>query len=252
MITVTDHGPVRELRLDRPPANALSPELLVRLCDLVDAAPAEGARALVLSGSPGMFSGGLDVPVLLGLDRAAMGDAWELFHRGMRALAASTLPVVAAITGHSPGGGMVLALFCDRRVMAEGPFKIGLNEVSVGIPLPRVILTVLRRQVGARRAERLAVTGALLDPTGALEAGLVDEVVPADQLLERSVGWCRQLLELPQDAVAATRSAARADLVAVFDHIDRPSLEAELDRCWFADEPQRILTRLVQRLTKRA
>lgn len=251
MITVNDHGPVRELRLDRPPVNALSPDLLSRLCDLVDAAPAQGVRAVVVSGSPGMFTGGLDVPLLLGLDRAAMGDAWELFHRSMRTLAASTVPVVAAITGHSPGGGMVLALFCDRRVMAEGPFKVGLNEVAVGIPLPRVILAALRRQVGARRAERLAVAGALLDPAGALEVGLVDEVAPADEVVERSVAWCRQLLELPQGAVAATRAAARADLMVLFDHLDRASLDAELDRCWYADEPQRILTRLVERLTRR-
>lgn len=252
MITVTDHGPVRELRLDRPPANALSPELLVRLCDLVDAAPEEGARALVVSGSPGMFTGGLDVPVLMGLDRAAMGDAWELFHRSMRTLAASPLPVVAAITGHSPGGGMVLALFCDRRVMADGPFRIGLNEVTVGIPLPRVILAALRRQVGARRAEELAATGALLEPGDALRAGLVDEVAPAAEVVGRALAWCQQLLALPPAAVAATRADARADLAALFDHVDRAALDAELERCWYAAEAQRTLARLVERLKKRS
>jgi len=252
MIAVTDHGPVRELRLDRPPANALSPDLLARLCDLVDAAPEEGARALVVSGSPGMFTGGLDVPLLLGLDRAGMADAWELFHRSMRTLAASPLPVVAAMTGHSPGGGTVLALFCDRRVAAAGPFRLGLNEVSVGIPLPGVILAALRRQVGPRHAERLAVTGALLDALAALEVGLVDEVAPEDEVVQRAVGWCRQLLELPPGAVAATRSEARADLVALFDHVDRAALEAELERCWYAEEAQRILTALVERLTRRS
>jgi len=252
MITVTDHDLVRELRLDRPPANALSPELLERLCALVDAAPAEGARALVLSGSPGMFTGGLDVPVLMGLDRAAMVDAWGLFHRTMRTLAASLVPVVAAITGHSPGGGMVLALFCDRRMMAEGPFKIGLNEVQVGIPLPEVILAALRRQVGVRRAEELAVTGGLLDPAGARRAGLMDEVVPAAGLVERAVGWCRQVLELPREAVAGTREAARADLVGLFQHLDRAKLDAELERCWYAPEAQHTLTGLVEQLTRRA
>ena len=72
MITTTNHGAVRVLQLNRPPANALSPELIVALKDAIEAAPAEGARALVLSGLPGMFSAGLDVPLLVTLDRAAM------------------------------------------------------------------------------------------------------------------------------------------------------------------------------------
>jgi len=87
MIDVRDHGDVRELRLNRPPANALSPELLERLCAHVVSAPSEGARALVISGAGGMFTGGLDVPLLLRLDRAGMMAAWATFHGAMQMLA---------------------------------------------------------------------------------------------------------------------------------------------------------------------
>lgn len=156
----------------------------------VQLAPGEGKRALVLSGSPGIFSAGLDVPVLLKLDRPAMDAVWRDFYALMHALAASPIPIAIAITGHVPAGGTVLALFCDWRVAAEGDFKIGLSEVQVGLPLPPVILSVLRRLVGARQAERLAVTGLLVPPGNAAALGLVDEVVPVEQVVERAIKWC--------------------------------------------------------------
>ena len=107
MIEVVEHGEVRELRLARPPANALSPELLKELCSQVSAAPADGVGALVLSGSEGLFTGGLDVPLLLTFDHEEMVRTLDLFFGAMEALAVSEIPVAAAITGHSPAGGAV-------------------------------------------------------------------------------------------------------------------------------------------------
>ena len=171
MIEVVEHGRIRELRLARPPANALSPDLLSELASRVNAAPGEGAAAIVLSGSAGMFTGGLDVPLLLGLDREGMERALALFFDAMEALAGSEIPVAAAITGHSPAGGAVLSLFCDWRVMASGSFVIGFNEVRIGIPIPSVVADALVRVVGERRAEELCQTGRLLAPDEALAVG---------------------------------------------------------------------------------
>jgi enoyl-CoA hydratase/carnithine racemase len=178
MIVVTDHGPVRELRLDRPPANALTPDLIVELREALTRAPEEGVKAMVLAGRPGRFSGGLDVPYLLSLDREGMDRLWREFYRLLHALAASHVPIAAAVTGHSPAGGAVMALFCDYRVMAEGDFVIGLNEVLVGIPMPLAILQALSRLVGPGKAERLCVEGKLLSSAEALRVGFVDELAP--------------------------------------------------------------------------
>jgi 3,2-trans-enoyl-CoA isomerase len=248
MIKTVDHGPVRELRLERPPANALSPELIAALGEAVSSAPDEGARALVLSGAPGtFFSGGLDVPHLLTLEREAIRETWRSFYALMRSLAASPVPVVAAITGHSPAGGAVLAIYCDLRVMAEGDFKIGLNEVPVGIPLPPVILAVLRRVVGDRQAERLAVSGELVSAAEALRLGLVDELAPPDEVVPRAVEHCRRLLALPPRAMAETRRNARAGLVRLFDEAGEEEIELVL-RDWFSDETQATLRALVAKL----
>jgi Delta3-Delta2-enoyl-CoA isomerase len=251
MIQTIDHGVIRELRLDRPPVNALSPELIVALKKAIQAAPGDGARALILSGSPGRFSGGLDVPLLLGFDHPAMAALWRDFYALLGAIAGSTIPIVAAITGHAPAGGTVLALYCDLRIMASGDYKIGLNEVPVGIPIPPVILAGARRLIGARLAERLAVSGELLSPQDALGFGMIDEVVAMEKVVDRAVERCQRLLALPAEAMASTRRLARADLVAIF----AADLEPELQRVvasWWSAETQESLRALVERLGKKA
>jgi len=249
MIVTTDHGAVRELRLNRPPANALSPELIVALKQAVDSAPKAGARAIVLSGAPGRFSGGLDVPLLLTLDRAGIANLWRDFYALLQSLAYSTVPIAAAITGHAPAGGTVLALFCDCRIMAQGDWKIGLNEVQVGIPLPPLILAALRRQVGPRHAEHLGTGGSIISSEEALRVGLVDELVPTENVVDRAVAWCNELLTLPPQAMSSTRQKARADLVALFDQIG-PEVHMVVD-IWWSKETQATLHALAERLASK-
>jgi enoyl-CoA hydratase/carnithine racemase len=248
-IAITDYGTVRELRLDRPPANALSPDLIAALREAVEAAPGAGARALVLSGRPGRFSGGLDVPLLLTFDRETLATLWRDFYRLLRALAVSPIPIAAAITGHAPAGGTVLPLYCDWRVMAEGDWKLGLNEVQVGLALPPVIFAALRRQVGPRQAERLAVAGLLLSPGEAAEVGLVDELAADERVVERAIAWCQGLLALPPEAMAMTRKEARADLVALFDSFEEEL--AGVTENWWRPEAQTVLRGVVERLAQK-
>jgi enoyl-CoA hydratase/carnithine racemase len=250
MITTRNHDTVRELQLNHPPANAISPQVMVALRQAVEAAPRDGARALVLSGTPGMFSAGLDVPALLTLSRDEMGAAWHDFYGLLRSLAASPIPIAAAITGHAPAGGAVLSLFCDWRTAAEGDFKIGLNEVQVGLTLPPLIYSALRLVVGQRQAERLGVAGLLVSPTESLRAGLIDEIVPPEQVIARAIAWCREMLALPPVAMGNTRRMARADLTRLFES----NLETEISQVtasWWGEETQAVLHNLVQRLASK-
>ncbi len=249
MIEIMDHGAIRELRLAHPPANALDPELLGRLSVELAAAVAAGARAVVISGRQGMFTGGLDVPELLKLDRRQMLKAWEVFFGTQARLAASPVPVAAAITGHSPAGGAVLALYCDYRVMAEGKFRIGLNEVQVGLCPGPVIYAVLRRLVGPRHADQMTSGGLLLSPEEARAVGLVDRVVPALEVVPAAIEWAQTMISLPQEAVAATRACARKDLVALVSHLGPADYESMND-AWFSEETQRSMRALVERLKK--
>lgn len=248
MIETSHHAKdILEVRLARPPVNALNPELLAALDDAIRAAPAQGAAGIVLSGAPGMFSAGLDVPRLLTLAPDDLEAAWRGFFRVCEALAKSPIPSVAAITGHSPAGGAVLSLFCDYRVMAEGDFKIGLNEVQVGLIVPDCIQHALRRVVGAYRAERLMVAGAMITSAQAHEIGMVDELAAVEDVAPRALRWLTQLLGLPRGAMSATRALARADLVAAVDSPEKLDLKQFID-AWFGAETQAVLQALVARL----
>lgn len=241
------HADIHELRLSRPPVNALNPDLVGALREAVIAAPSRGARGIVLSGHSGMFSAGLDVPTLLQLDRAEMGAFWKEFMGLCEALGRSPIPIAAAITGHSPAGGAVLTLYCDYRIMARGEFRIGLNEVQVGLVVPEIIQAAMRRLIGAHKAERLMVAGAMVDSEEAYRIGLVDELAETEFVVGRAISWLQELLGKPPQAMSETRRIARSDLHAEFDRVASISNEVFADR-WFCDEAQTVLRDMVARL----
>lgn len=241
-------GAIAEIVMDRAPANALNLEFVTRIHDEHARACAAGARVIILTGRPGMFSAGLDVPELLALDRPAIEAFWYGFFKLTRALASSPVPVVAAVSGHAPAGGAILAIHCDYRIGARGPFRIGLNEVSVGLPVPDCILPVLEFLTGARMAQRLAMTAQLLSMEEALDCGLLDELVEAGQLMESARAWAARLAALPPLAMNRTRMLCRAPLAGTI----RPEADARLAaELWFSDETQAGMRALVERLTRK-
>lgn len=216
LVETTVHGDIHELRLARAPVNALNPDLCSALTSAIGDAVSNGAQGIVLTGGPKVFSAGLDVPFLLSLgnDQDALLSAWNDFFDAARALASCPVPVAAALAGHSPAGGCVLALCCDYRVMADGPYRIGLNETQVGLVAPEGIQLLLARVVGPHRAERLLVSGTLIDATEAHAIGLVDELTGIDEVATRARVWLEGLLQLPRGPVLETRRIARRDVVA--------------------------------------
>lgn len=218
MLDIIDHGDIREIRLARPPVNALDDELLGRLVDAVTAA--RDSSAIVITGQPKVFSAGLDVPAILAMDHAAMVQVFISLWRAQQAIALSPVPVVFGITGHCPAGGTVLAIHADYRVMAQkvvegGEFRLGLNEVQVGLFPGPVIHGAFRRLVGGHAAQ-LLTRGALIDPATALRVGLVDELCEADGCIARAVAVAQEICALPRDAMLRTRALVRQDLAALF------------------------------------
>lgn len=255
LVDIIEHGPIREIRLARPPVNALDTDLCRALIAALNASVAEGVRGVVLSGNERVFSAGLDVPHLMshGDNRDALQDSWSAFFGATRTLAELRVPVVAALTGHSPAGGCVLALCCDYRIMARSPdparpFAIGLNETRIGLVAPEGIQQLLRRVVGIYRAERLLVAGEMVTEQRALEIGLVDELVAPETVVPRAIGWLQQLLELPSHPMLQTRAIARADLVAAL-HADNIRMDRFIEG-WYSPDTQVALQALLAKLKK--
>lgn len=255
LIEVFNHGTIRELRLARPPVNALDTDLCRQLIHALEQAMAEDVHGLVLSGSERIFTGGMDVPHLLGhgADSRALLDSWNAFFGAMRTLAECRIPVVAALTGHAPAGGCVLALCCDYRVMARSadpaqPYAIGLNEVQVGLVAPEGIQRLLRRVVGVHRAGVLLTTGALLPAEQALQIGLVDELAEGELVVAGAVAWLQRLLKMPRQPMLVTRAIARADLHEAL-HPDLIQLDRFVE-AWYSADAQQALHALAARLGK--
>ena len=255
LIRSRDFGVIRCLELARPPVNALDPDLCRALIASLENAYSDGVLGVVIAGSPKIFSAGLDVPYLLSLgdDRRGVLECWQAFFGVARLLAESRVPVVAAITGHAPAGGCVLALCCDYRVMARSvdpakPFVIGLNEVQVGLVAPEGIQRLMRRVVGPHRAERLLVAGEMVSAERALETGLVDELAALAEVEDRAQAWLQTLLRLPRQPMLQTRAIARAAVVE--------SLAPELIQlgrfvdAWSAPDTQAALRALLARITR--
>jgi len=209
-----ESGRIRMIKLARPPVNALNRELVRELTEAVKAARDESA--IVITGQPGLFSAGLDVPSLLGLDRQGITDFFIDLWRLLRSIAVSPAPVVFSITGHCPAGGTVLAIHGDYRVMAKGEFRLGLNEVQVGLFPGGVIHGAFQRLVGGH-AGQLLTRGALVDPATALRVGLVDELAEPDEVASRAVELAREISLLPRDPMLRTRALVRRDLVDLYE-----------------------------------
>ena len=250
MLDTINHGNVREIRLARPPANALSADLVELITkSLIEAG--EEAGAVVVSGQPGMFSAGLDVPQLMQFDRAEMCQFWDVFLRMLKTIAHMPVPTAFAMTGHAPAGGIVMALFGDYRIMPRGSFKTGLNEVQVGLVVSPPIHNALVRAVGVHTAERILVAGEMMDSARAKDIGLIDELTDDPKsTVTRAIEWCEQHLALPQLAMLTTREMTRADLHGLFDDESELAVDRFID-IWFSDTAQATLTALVERLSSK-
>jgi enoyl-CoA hydratase/carnithine racemase len=222
MLDLIDHplavdGPpgsgIRELRLARPPVNALNAELLRKIVEAVQGAAT--AHAIVITGQPGVFSAGLDVRAMLSLDRDGVAAVFVELWRASRALASSPVPIVFGLTGHSPAGGTVLAMHGDYRILASGDFRMGLNEVQVGLFPGPPIHGAFRRLVGGHSAQ-LLTRGALVDPATALRVGLVDELCEPSRVAVRALELAREMCALPREPMLKTRELVRRDLVELY------------------------------------
>lgn len=250
MLNIINHGQVRELRLAKPPVNALNTELVKLLTRSVREAQKE-CGAIVLSGQEGMFSAGLDVVELMQLNRDGMTTFWEAFFRLLETVACSSIPIAAAVTGHSPAGGAVIFMFCDYRVMSRGEYLTGLNETRVGLIIPPVLQNAMARLVGPRMAEQMLVAGAMIGPEDAARTGFVDALETGyEATIEHALNYCKNLLSLPQHSMLGNRANARAHFKEEFTSHTTESVESFVDT-WFSDETQQVIKALIAQLKSR-
>jgi len=210
------------IQIDDGKANALSPEIIAALIKTLDQAESE-AKVVVIAGRQGKFSGGFDLKYMLASPESAqtiLRAGVELYIR----LYGFSKPVVMACTGHAIAGGAVMLLAGDYRIGAEGDFKIGLNEVAIGLPLPIFALELAKARLDPRLLSEATLLAQIYAPIHALNTGYLDRVVDADQVIEAAMVKAYELSSLQSAPFHATKKRLRQ---ATIDHI-RATVEEDL------------------------
>lgn len=217
MIAARDEGPVRVLTLTRAPGNTLGLETLASLRAEIDLAAGDAkVRALVLaSGLPRYFSSGLDIQEIMALPESERPRAFEALLHCYRALLLAPKPVVGAVSGAALLGGWILAMGCDWRVMAEESGKAALSEIRLGLtPTPALATRLSALANDQRVVKEMILRGKTLRAPDALAAGLVDEVAPEAEVLERSLTLAKRLAKSAPSAFAALKKGLNAPFLS--------------------------------------
>ncbi len=212
-VAVRDEGLVRVITLTRAPGNTLSLDVLASLRAEVDRAVGDArVRAIVLaSGLPKYFSSGLDLQEIMALPAERRPQAFEALFHCYRALLVAPKPAVGALSGAAILGGWIIAMGCDWRVMAAESGKAALSEIRLGLtPTPALVTRLAALSLDPRAVKEMVLRGKTLRAAEALEAGLVDEVVPEAEVGPRALALAKRLAQLPPAAFAAIKKGLNA------------------------------------------
>ncbi len=205
-----EHG-VARITLDDGKANVMSETMIQALGQALDQAEQDQAVVL-LTGRPGVFSAGFDLPTLRGGGDAAMRMLNGGFALSAR-LAALPLPVVVASTGHALAMGVFLVMAADVRIGVHGAFKYGANEVAIGLPVPYTAVELCRARLLPTVFQRAMIQAEIFQPEAAQAGGFIDRIVEVEQLNEAAQDIAASLAKLDRRAYVATKLRVRAALI---------------------------------------
>lgn len=247
-VKVTEDQRVVHIYLGRGRSNALDQQMLEELRQaIVGAGNNPAIEGMILHGQTDFFSAGLDLVALYEYNEAEVRRFWQTFFDFVLTLVSFEKPAVAAISGHSPAGGCVIAICCDYRIMAQGNYVIGLNEIPVGMPVPEPIFLLYSFWLGKARAYRYLLEGKLLNPDEALEVGLVDEVVDVESIRTAAERQIARYTQYEQNAWRESKRRIRQSLIAQFEADQTEVIESLLKR-WWSPATRTILKAIIDNL----
>lgn len=239
------------LALDRGKANPMNHQMVKELRQVMkENLENEAIGGVILTGKENFFSAGLDVVELFNYNETEIKAFWGDFLDMVYELASFRKPLLASITGHSPAGGCVLAVCCDYRVMAEGKYQIGLNEIPVGILVNESLSGLYALWLGGRRAYQFLLEGKLMTAQEALEYHLVDEVVAPDQVLATTEAKMKHYLQFGKDVWQTSKMMLRKDVLDIVGRDKEAKLEATLKQ-WWNPVSRATLEQMIARLKKK-
>ncbi|CAN5459641.1 crotonase/enoyl-CoA hydratase family protein [soil metagenome] len=199
---------VATVTMDDGKVNALSPAMLDELFEVLDKAESDEA-VVILTGRETTFTGGFDLKTFQAGDMDAVRSMLAGGARLTERLLSFPGPVVAACNGNAIAMGSFMLLGCDVRIGAEGDYKLGLNETQLGMTIPWYAIEAARHRLAPSWFDRCTVTGLFIGPEEAREAGFLDELVPIDQVADKSLESARYLAGVKRPALVANKLRVR-------------------------------------------
>lgn len=223
LVSYEGEGRFARLRMDDGKVNVMSAPMLRALHDAFDRAEREGAIP-ILEGRPGAFSAGFDLKVFASGDAGAIHEMMHLGATLAERLLSFPLPVVSLCTGHAYPMGCFLLLASDARIGADGPYRLGLNEVTINIAVPSFAVELARQRLTPAAFQRTALLGMMFAPREAAAAGILDEVVAPDAMEAALARLKDSLAGIDLDAHALTKRRVRGRAIDAV----RDAIEAEI------------------------
>lgn len=211
LITYHAEDGIATLALNNGKVNALSPEVITAFNAALDRAEQERA-VVIVTGQPGILSGGYDLKVMTSgpKEAVALVTAGSTLARRMLS---HPFPIVVACPGNAVAKGAFLLLSGDYRIGVEGPYKICLNEVQIGMTMHQAGIELARDRLRRSAFHRAVINAEAFDPQGAMDAGFLDKVVPAEQLQEAALSAARELKKINMLAHRNTKLKVRKALL---------------------------------------
>lgn len=250
-INVTIKDRLALITLNRGRSNALNGEMITELKDMLHNIENDAnIGGVIITGRENFFSAGLDLIELYRYNEEEIKSFWHLFLSFIAQITAFKKPMVAAINGHSPAGGCVIALACDARVMAEGKFIIGLNEVPVGIIVPNSIFHLYAFWLGKAHASRSLLEGKLFTGEEAFHIGLVDELVNPNTIMTAAERRIRKYMALEPNTWQQSKLNIRKELIEATAANQDETLKTVLAQ-WWAPSTRNLLKMIIDNLQKK-
>ena len=248
MIQIEHHDSVAVVKLARSTTNALNLQLITELQESLQKVNQDpDVHGIVISSSnEKFFCIGLDIPQLYNLSEKDFMTFYQAFNQVQIDLYTVPKPTVAAVTGHAVAGGCILALCCDYRYISEGRKFMGLNEIKLGVPIPYPADCILRNVVGTRIARDIVESGEFYLPDQSLKMGLVDCVLPLEDVLPKSIEKARILGALPSKAFASIKRSRVEQVEAqIREHLTEK--EELFTKLWFSEEAREQLGKAIEK-----
>ncbi|MDH5655365.1 MAG: enoyl-CoA hydratase/isomerase family protein [Spirochaetia bacterium] len=218
---------VIEIRMNFNPENTFSFENLCEMNDIfLRLAESSNVRVIVLSSaSEDYFTAGLDPSLFLGESKKRIREVVEMIFESSSRIFFFPQPVIAAVNGHCMGAGAVIASYCDYRFLADRKLRFGFPEAAIGMNVPSFSVKILTDILGLPSVTDMLYKSKAFKPNEALEAGLVDALVPPENLRKEIFTHAAKLAKLPRESSRGIKEALRKHYKAVYEDVYQFDLE---------------------------